>query len=173
MHTFSLPLLSAILPVFHLWSSPSSFWSLSTRASSSASPTLYIRAWSVMLSIPFSPSRAWPTSFWKILMDVGKANRSLLHLYLPKVVSTLDSWSRMQCQKPAVNSLVPALVLSRLGLAVGVFFSWWLTWINGCGSKHILRAPDFLVVMTTLLTHVVGLFTFTRTSGLFSRSSSA
>ena len=37
----------------------------------------------------------------------------------------------------------------------------------------ILRVPDFLVTMTTLLTHAVGLSTFARTPRLSSRSSSA
>ena len=38
---------------------------------------------------------------------------------------------------------------------------------------RILRAPDFLVAMTTLLTHAVGSSTFARTPGLSNRLSSA
>ena len=38
---------------------------------------------------------------------------------------------------------------------------------------HILRAPDFLVAITTLLTHFVGSSTFSRTSRLSSQSSSS
>ena len=64
-----------------------------------------------------------------------------------------------------------ALALSRLGLAADVFL--FKAWFNGRGSINILRAPNFFVAITILLTHAVGSSTFASTPRFFKGSSSA
>ena len=88
-----------------------------------------------------------------------------------KVLSRLDSWSRTQCHQPAVRSRVENIFPpDRSG-------SWCVsplrTCFNGCGSMHIQWTPDFLVAMTTLLTHAEGSSTLARTPRLSSQSGTA
>ena len=52
-------------------------------------------------------------------------------------------------------------------------FSLFRAWFSGRGSMQILNAPDFLVAMTTMLTHAVGSSTVASTPRLSSRFSSS
>ena len=119
-----------------------------------------------------SPSRAWLTRFWKISLDADRPNGSLFHRYLPKgvakVVKRLDSSSSTQCQYPAVRSTVKKIFArASSGIKSSRIGSWCVSlfkaWFKGRGSIHTLRAPDFFVAITTLLTHAVGSSTFAST----------
>lgn len=139
----------------------------------------YIRMSSVMSSISSSPSRAGLTRFWKISFDPDRPNGSLFHQYLSKgvakVVKRLDSSWSTQYQYPAVRSVVEKdLRSSQLWIELGSWcVSLFRTWFNGRGSMHILRAADFFVTLTTLLTHAVCSSTFANTPRFSEWSSSA
>ena len=113
---------------------------------------------------PVRPSRSCSRRSWNISDDtlVLKGRRN--YWYLPKrvwkVVSMLDSSSRITCQNPLAKSAlvntVEVLSSCRVSSRIGsVYLSRSRDLFSSLGSIHTQRAPDFFILIMSWPTHGV------------------